>query len=183
MDWSAFTSTLVGAGVSIGTSIAVFGFTSWTDGKKAVAREKKTNAFLAFRGFQKLVHITNDLTNTQLHINNAFKDAHDNGLGDADPYIKLLPMVSAKVGLEPLSIEEMYFLVEGKLSHVISEIDLIYRRALNTEAVIEQFNKMKLNFKASWRPKHLRLSRAKGQELLLNLLAMMESLRILRELQ
>ncbi len=146
MDWPAFISTIVGAGVSICTSIAVFGFTSWTDGKKAVAREKKTNAFLAFRGFKKLVQITNYLTNTQLHIVNAFKDAHDNGLGDADPYIKLLPMVSAKEGLEPLSTEEMYFLVEGKLSQVISEIDLIYRRALNIEAVLEQFNKMKSEF-------------------------------------
>ena len=42
----------------------------------------------------------------------------------------------------------MYFLAEGKLSHLISEIDLIFRRALNTEAVIEQFNKMKIDYAA-----------------------------------
>jgi hypothetical protein len=144
MDLAAFTSTMIGAAVSILTSLAVFGFTSWTEGRKSKLRDKRSSAFAAFQGFQKLVHITNELSNTKRHIDEAFKYADENGLGDADPFAKIQPMVGAKAVIEPVRVEEMYFLVEAKLSHLMGEIDLIYRRALNTEAVVDQFNKMKL---------------------------------------
>ena len=146
MDWWAFVSTLVGAGVSIVTSLAVFGFTLWTESRKVKAETKTKDAFSAFRGFQKLVQIANDLTNTQRHIDEAFKEASEHGLEEADPYIKVNPLVGAKVVLEPPRIEEMFFLVDAKLTHVMGEIDLMYRRALNTEAVVEKFNTMKLEF-------------------------------------
>ena len=146
MEWATFFSTILGAGVSIVTSLVVFGFTSWSETKKAEAIQKRKSAFLAFNGFQKLMQISNDLANNSLYIDNAFKDADEQGLGDLDPFQKLQPLVRARVPLEPLTIDEMYFLVESKNSEVLAEIDLIYRRALNVEAVIDQFNAMKTDF-------------------------------------
>ncbi len=55
-------------------------------------------------------------------------------------------MVGAKAALEPIAMEEMFFLVSAKVAHLMAEVDLIYRRALNTDAVVDQFNRMKLEF-------------------------------------
>lgn len=146
MEWASFFSTIVGAGVSIVTSLVVFGFTSWSETKKAETIQRQKGAFLAFNGFQKLVQISNDLANTKLHIDKAFKEADVLGLGDLDPFEKVQQLVRARVPLEPLSIDEMYFLVESKHSEMLAKIDLIYRRTLNVEAVIDQFNAMKTEY-------------------------------------
>ena len=146
MDWPAFISTIIGAGVSILTSLAVFGFTSWLEARRKKAEEKKRSAFLAFSGFQKLVRFVNEVKNIDLYIDKAFKDAVEVGLEEAEPFQKIQQLLGAKVAIEPVKIEEMFFLIDLKLSHVMAEIDIMYRRVLNTEAVVAQFNSMKLEF-------------------------------------
>lgn len=146
MEWATFLATLVGAGVSIATSLCVFGFTSWIEARRRADREKKAHAFQAFRGLQKLISIANDLTNVQRHLNEAFDEAREHGLEDAEPFVKVKPIIGAELALHALVAEEMFFLVDQKHSHVMGEIELIFHRALNVRAVVEQFNRMRLEF-------------------------------------
>ena len=115
MDWPAFISTIIGAGVSILTSLAVFGFTSWLEARRKKAEEKKRSAFLAFSGFQKLVRFVNEVKNIDLYIDKAFKDAVEVGLEEAEPFQKIQQLLGAKVAIEPVKIEEMFFLIDLKL--------------------------------------------------------------------
>jgi hypothetical protein len=146
MEWSNLYSTLLGAGVSIATSLVVFGFTSWSETKRQRKMERKAEAFRAFCGFQKLLRAANSIANLKRHIDEAFQEAEEHGVLDGEPASKVRPVVSAEIDLQPVAAEEMFFLIEGKRSQMMGEIELIYHRSLNNIAASKAYSVMRLEF-------------------------------------
>ena len=100
----------------------------------------------AFSGFQKLMSISNGLLNCKRAIDEEFREAAENGHLDAEPWSKVKPIIGAEADYERLQPQEVVFLVQEKKSELLNDIALIYRRAVNNEAVISQYNELRLEF-------------------------------------
>ena len=142
-SWWNVVPTLVGGAISLATTYLMFNKTQSTEREKREKENKKRLALSAFNGFRKLLEVSNGLENIKLHIDEGFEAAEKNGGLDLDPYIKILPFVGARGIYKDLVSEELFFLTKLKNSELISELDVIIRRARNNEVVIEKYSELR----------------------------------------
>ena len=113
------------------------------DKAKREQENRKRAAMAAFNGFRKLLEVSNGMENIRLHINEGFDSADKMGASELEPFIKIMPFVGASGIYNDLIVDEIFFLTRTKSSDLISEIDLVVRRARNNEIVISKYSELR----------------------------------------
>ena len=142
-SWWSVVPTMVGAAMSILTTLAMFSLAQWTDRKKKEADKRKEGAIIAFEGFLKLKAVSEELGNQKRQIDEAFDEAREKGDTLKSPSKFVRGFVSAASGLQSLDAKQLVFLVKIKKAELMVDAELIVRRAQNVEASIRKYTELR----------------------------------------
>jgi hypothetical protein len=144
MEWEKVIPVLVGGGISLLTTVVMFGVAQWVERRKRKTEKRAKDAFLAFTGFRKLVWALNEVENIRVQIDLAFKDDLNDHRPGAEPFEKVQPMLAAQSQVVSLSADELFFLAKRKQSSLISNIDLIVDRVRTDRMVLDKYSELRM---------------------------------------
>jgi hypothetical protein len=142
MVWSEVFPILFGAGISLVSSLTMFGLATWYDQKKKSEEKHSERGTAAVIGLHKLMKTLDFIENMARHIDNEFSDMERNN-GIADPSSLVRPIVGSRSNFEMVSASEMSFLSESD-GELVARIYEIQQRALNIDAIIGTYNELRL---------------------------------------
>jgi len=146
MDWPTFTATLVGAGVSIATSLVVFGATFYVTRKTHERDGDKEKAFAAYTGLLKTLHTANACLNIQRHIDECFSRAAENNVEVDNPAEIVTEIVAIDLGIEYVAAEESAFLLAIGEAQLLFDVLEFQQRVAAHETTLKRYNEMRLEF-------------------------------------
>jgi hypothetical protein len=145
--WWSVVPTLVGAGISLFTTVVMFSVARFLDRREKLSTSRKKSAldaFLAFDKLQRAAAITINLSNT---IDDEYREAHARGIDESrEPHEFVRSLVFASDTPINIEISECLFLAKGNNLEFFAEICTFLRRVRTTEALVLQFNLEKQRF-------------------------------------
>lgn len=141
--WLSVVPTLVGGGISLVTSLSMFGLAQYIERRKRANEREREGGAAAFMGFWKLKTTAEMLVNLQREIGDAFSKASEKGLSGAEPCQIVRGMVGAPALIEFLEAKELMFLSKEKRSDLIAEADLVVHRARNIDASMRKYTELR----------------------------------------
>ncbi|MDD9722471.1 hypothetical protein PVW51_17340 [Sulfitobacter sp. PR48] len=135
---------LIGGGISLVSSLAMFLLTSWYDQRNKQNEKATEQAFLAHRGLQKLVHTFEYIENTARHIDKEFANSERN-TGIKEPSSLVRPIIGSGANFEFVETEEIVFLSEGD-GDLVARIYEIQKRAMNIDVIVSTYNSLRMDY-------------------------------------
>ena len=141
-SWLSVVPTVVGGGISLVTTMMVFGLGQWVERRKKAKEKKKQESVSAFSGFWKLKALAEFLGNIDLELDEAFAQAGDD-VERLEPADIIKGFLSADENFSEFSIDELVFLHRQKRTQLIADIYLLLRRVRNIEAVVKKYTELR----------------------------------------
>jgi hypothetical protein len=146
MDWGAFYSTLIGAGISLVASLAMFGLAQFVERRRRDKERKRTEAMEAFVGLHKLMKTLNSIENLARHIDTEFRENQKGYAGEGEPSSIVRQIVGSTPNIEDLTAQELVF-VSGGNGELPAQILELQERARNNNTIVQHYNKLKEEFR------------------------------------
>ncbi len=143
VDWSKIVPVVIGGGISIVSTVAMFSLAQFVDRRKRAKDRVKEDAVATFVGFWKLKAVAETLGNLHREIADAFAAAESIELTNAEPCDIVRGRISSSSQLELLSAKELLFLNREKRSDLMVEADLIVRRAMDIEQCMSVYTQLR----------------------------------------
>jgi hypothetical protein len=126
MEWSAFYSTLIGAGVSIVTSLIVFIATFWLENRRSMKQRQIETvehlSVVAFSTTMKLVQIRAWLRAVRKGICECFEEANGTERENFEPGVKVQPLVGVPAAVEQFTPVELALALKSKDQGLLEKI-------------------------------------------------------------
>ncbi|MBI1494489.1 hypothetical protein [Halocynthiibacter styelae] len=143
MDWSALFPTLVGGGISLATTVVMFGVAQKIEKNKRTEELKRVQALAAYTGFNKLLKTANFTLSLKRHIDGELQRAKIAGLSTDYRALRVRQMVGASPMIEDVQTTELIFLTGREGVSLLNEIWEIQERARGNHAAMEKFNELR----------------------------------------
>lgn len=146
MDWTTLVPTLVGAGISVTTTVVMFAVAYKFQQRNELDRREDRSARLAYSGLQKLMRTANGVLVLAKHFDTEFEEAHKHAKRGDDPALWVREFVGARPIFSEVTEEETAFLSDNEGFDLLSRIWTMQNRAINNEHIAEKFNDLKREF-------------------------------------
>lgn len=146
MDAGTLLAILLGAAISLASSLLIFGLGVWADRRKREQERRADAAVAAFRASMKLLDAYNELANIHHLMTEMFSDASKQGMDKLEPATIYKPIAGQQYQLEPILSDETSFLIRSGNTDLINDVFLAHRRASNIIQTIDTINNLRTNF-------------------------------------
>lgn len=146
-DWSAWAApllaTAVGALIATATSYWAIRTTFRLQSQETAATRRRDEALAAYRVLQSLLDSHAELYTSQIHIDESFEQAKQDGLAHLEPWQKVQSLVGGGRRLEPIDAVNVNFLIDVREATLINEIQLAQRRAAALQKAMEKYSEFR----------------------------------------
>jgi hypothetical protein len=144
MVWDEVAPILLGGGIALVSAVGMFTLTAWYDRKQRRQEKNSTDAMSTYHAIQKMIRTLDFIENMARHIDREFADA-ERSSGLIDPSSLVRPIIGIGARFDIVESNDLVFLsnTDGELAANIYEIQI---RALNIDAIVTQYNSMRLEY-------------------------------------